>query len=280
MPLKHRRSRAAVVGHLLLGLLPAAMLVSCGGGREASPTSTSPPISAAATSTTRLHSTAGALAIPDFVSTTSSSTTALENDGPGGDLTPGPGTLAQLAPRRGGDASVGYGPFGPFELASLSTTQRQAIDDAVDRWIDDALLEPLRFGTRADLSQVVTAGVSLTSSQRGVLTEDGQARLAEAFVSRRLVQITGIVGPDASAVAVATVDVVVEGRQGSTSSTSTTSTPGTTGTPTGKTTTTTFSSTTSTSTDLMVRRTGTLLMVPAGVQWRIDAFELHVERDA
>jgi hypothetical protein len=148
-----------------------------------------------------------------------------------------------------GDQSSPYGPFGPFEVQTLGTDGQLQVTAAVDRYLDEAVLVPLQTGVTAQLADVLTATTlaALQPDQRAVLTEEGSPVVADAAVDQHTVTVDGIVAPDGSSVAVATVALAVAGTLD--------------GTPVRST------------------RTGTLTFVLDGTSWRIDAFSLQVDRD-
>jgi hypothetical protein len=148
-----------------------------------------------------------------------------------------------------GDFSSPYGPFGPFQVAFLAPDAVAGVDAAVDAYLAGAVLEPLRTGAAAPLEALLTeaARTSLLPEQRGVLTDEGLALVADAAVERRTTEVSGIVAPDGSSVANVVVDLAVVGT--------------TDGVP------------------VRTARTGTLTLVLEGGGWRIDAFELRVDRE-
>lgn len=175
-----------------------------------------------------------------------STTTAVERpdpaDAPPVDATPPPRSS------NAGDFSSPYGPFGPFEVQPLGTRTAD-IEGLVDLYVELAILGPLRSGTAADLARLLTPTAldSLTPVERAVLTDEGVATAPDVAVTDRAVRVDGIVAPDGSAVANADVEIGVSGMvDGVVVSTT---------------------------------RTGTLTVVLTAGRWKLDAFDLRVDRN-
>jgi hypothetical protein len=153
----------------------------------------------------------------------------------------------------GGNATEGYGPFGPFAVGSLDDAARAAVSSAVEAYLVAASVLPLRTGVPADLRAVLTPDALARLSPAGlaVLTDGSSAgltTLADAALVRADVGVDGIVGPDGGSVASASIDTLVTGT-----------TPG--GAP------------------VRVSRRGSLLLVPGPTGWQIDEFDLVVDRE-
>jgi hypothetical protein len=148
-----------------------------------------------------------------------------------------------------GDRSSPYGPFGPFDVQALDAARVDAVTTAVHDYIDRALVGPIRNGTPTDLAGLLTAPAleGLLPAQRGALTDEGMPAAADAAVERQQIDVSGLVAPDGSAVAIATVDIAVSG--------------------------------TTDAGPVRTTRTGTLTYVVESGTWRIDAFELDVARE-
>ena len=134
--------------------------------------------------------------------------------------------------------------------AALDPTLQTQIADAVHAYVNAATGTPLGTGKPAVLDGVLTAAATtrLTPPTRDALTDEGLPALAAVKTDRANVTIDAFTGPDQSMVVNAAIDVAVSA-----------STPG--GSP------------------VKIVRNGTLTFVNDGGTWKIDAFNLAVERD-
>jgi hypothetical protein len=134
--------------------------------------------------------------------------------------------------------------------AALDPTLQTQIADAVHTYVNAATGTPLGTGKPAVLDGVLTAAAAtrLTPPTRDALTDEGLPALAAVKTDRANVTIDAFTGPDQSMVVNAAIDVAVSA-----------STPG--GSP------------------VKIVRNGTLMFVNDGGTWKIDAFNLAVERD-
>jgi hypothetical protein len=262
MPVKHRRRRH-LAGVAVLAIL---VLGACGGGTDrAAPPGPSATLPAPVTTRSaqapakpaRPSGTLPQSTMPAQTTTTASPTTSAAptpSAAPGGNDGPVPETLAPPPPGQGsvfpvGDASEGYGRFGPFEVQPLGRAEA-AVRQAVDAYVEAAVFLPLRSGARANLQGVLSAVAlsHLGAAQRAVLTDEGLPLVLDAAPERFDVAVDGMIGPDGAGVATASITLVVTGKA-------------TGGGP------------------VVVRRSGVLALIPEGTAWRIDSFDLTVERD-
>jgi hypothetical protein len=133
---------------------------------------------------------------------------------------------------------------------AIDPTLQAQITDAVHTYVNAATGTPLGTGKAAVLDGVLTpsAASRLTTASRDALTDEGLPALAGVKTDRANVAIDAFQGPDQTMVVNATIDIAVSATE-----------PG--GGP------------------VKIARTGTLTFVNDGGTWRIDAFELNVERD-
>lgn len=238
------------------------VLAACGGAGGASPTSSSSvaattvaPTTTAATitapqgNTLPVPSAAPPTTVPPATSAPVGAAVrppAVEQPDP--DDAP-PADVVRPRDPNAGDFSSPYGPFGPFQVAFLGPDAVAGVDAAVDAYLAGAVLEPLRTGAAAPLEVLLTesARTGLLPEQRGVLTDEGLPVVADVAVERRTTEVSGIVAPDGSSVANVVVDLAVAG--------------------------------TAEGVPVRTARTGTLTFVLDGGRWRIDAFELRVDRE-
>jgi hypothetical protein len=124
------------------------------------------------------------------------------------------------------------------------------ITDAVHTYVNAATGTPLGTGQAAVLDGVLTTGAAsrLTPASRDALADEGLPALAGVKTDHANVSIDAFQGPDQTTVVNAVIDVAVTATE-----------PG--GGP------------------VKVARIGTLTFVNDGGTWRIDAFQLNVERD-
>jgi len=134
--------------------------------------------------------------------------------------------------------------------ASIDPTLQAQITDAVHTYVNAASGTPLGTGQAAVLDGVLTAGATsrLTTVSRDALTDEGLPALAGVKADHANVSIDAFQGPDQTMVVNAVIDVAVTATE-----------PG--GGP------------------VKIARTGTLTFVNDGGTWRIDSFQLNVERD-
>lgn len=139
--------------------------------------------------------------------------------------------------------------FEQLPLAGLDEATREEVAQAVHLYLVAATVDPLRTGRPAELVAVLTddAFARLQPATRQVLADEGLPVLTRLSVTRADTSIDGVVGPDGDGVAVAGVTFLVEGV-------------------------------TAGEAMVTVQRTGTLTLVTTPAGWRIDAFDLAVER--
>jgi hypothetical protein len=129
----------------------------------------------------------------------------------------------------------------------LGEAQQTGINQAIDAYVQAASIAPLTSGGPANLAEFLTAAAVpqvQASPARASLTDEAVAAAPDAQVTDRSVQLDGFVGPDGAAVATATIDITIS----------------------------------SASAGLTIRRTGVLTLLPETGSWKIDSFDLHVER--
>jgi hypothetical protein len=134
--------------------------------------------------------------------------------------------------------------------AAIDPTLQSQIADAVHTYLNAASGTPLGTGQAAVLDGVLTAAAAgrLTPASRDALTDEGLPALAGVKADHTNLAIDAFVGPDQSTVVNATVDIAVSATETSGGA-------------------------------VKIARTGTLTFVNDGGTWRIDAFQLNVERD-
>ncbi len=133
---------------------------------------------------------------------------------------------------------------------ALDPTLQAQITDAVHTYVNAATGTPLGTGKAAVLDGVLTAAAAgrLTAPTRDALADEGLPALGAVRADRANVTLDAFVGPDQTVVVNAAIDIAVSA-----------STPG--GSP------------------VKIARNGTLTFVNDGGTWKIDAFNLAVERD-
>jgi hypothetical protein len=133
---------------------------------------------------------------------------------------------------------------------TLDPTLQAQITDAVHTYVNAASGTPLGTGQAAVLDGVLTAAAAsrLTPTSRDALTDEGLPALGGVKADHTNVGIDAFVGPDQTTVVNATVDMAVSATE-----------PG--------------------GGAVKIARSGTLTFVNDGGTWRIDAFQLNVERD-
>jgi hypothetical protein len=255
---KHRTAPRRAVVPALVGLLLAA---ACSSGGAATPPTPAAPPTAAPTSA------APTTAAPTTAAPTTLATTIQR---PPPVTLPVPTVVTVTVPRpavqpppppeqqgggspAGGNASEGYGPFGPFTVQPLDDAARAAVSAAVEAYLVAGSVLPLRSGEPANLDTVLTpsALARLNPAQLAVLTDgaaSGLAGLAAVTLARAEVGVDGIVGPDGGSVAAATIDTLV-------------------------------TATTAGGSPVRITRRGSLLLVPGPSGWQIDEFDLVVDRE-
>jgi hypothetical protein len=159
-------------------------------------------------------------------------------------------TLATGAADLGAPSVTGAEATSADGTAPLDPTLQTQIIDAVHTYVNAATGTPLGTGQAAVLDGVLTAAATsrLTAPTRDALTDEGLPALAAVKTNRANVTLDAFTGPDQTMVVNAAIDIAVSA-----------STPG--GSP------------------VRISRTGTLTFVNDGGTWKIDAFNLAVERD-
>lgn len=247
----------------------ALLLAGCSGAHGDTSADAATPTTVPGTTPTIARATTAVLERPDSMtlpqgttattppSTDAAPTTMLatvapgENDGP----LPPSTDVPELEPPGpvfpGGDASAGYGPFGPFAVRPLTSEAEADVRRAVDAYLEAAMVAPLRAGGTADLSALLTpvARQRLNGAEWALLVDEGLPAAPDAVGEVLSVRVDGLVGPDGVGVANVTVELqaagfAVDGAL------------------------------------VRVARRGVLTFVPAGGgRWLIDAFELTVDRE-
>lgn len=98
--------------------------------------------------------------------------------------------------------------------AELPEEVRSGIEEVLDRYLNLAMVEPLRRATPVDdLSGVFRGGAleRATGPDRGALVDDGFPRVARLHVGEASARLTALVGPGGVAVVAADVHVVLTG---------------------------------------------------------------------
>jgi hypothetical protein len=133
---------------------------------------------------------------------------------------------------------------------AIDPTLQAQIADAVHTYVNAASGTPLGTGQAAVLDGVLTAAAAgrLTAASRDALTDEGLPALGGVKADHTKLAIDAFVGPDQSTVVNATIDVAVSASEAGGGA-------------------------------VKIARTGTLTFVNDGGTWRIDAFQLNVERD-
>jgi hypothetical protein len=132
----------------------------------------------------------------------------------------------------------------------LDPAVRDQVLAAVHTYLDAATGTPLGTGGQADLSQVLTAAAAgrLNPSTRDALADEGLPPLGAIKADRDNVALSGFMGPDQAMVVTVGLDLQVSAA-----------------TPAGA--------------PVKIIRNGTLTYVSDGGTWKIDSFNLNVERD-
>jgi hypothetical protein len=141
-----------------------------------------------------------------------------------------------------GSSALGSGDL-PADIRAQLVTAVQAYENA-------ATGTPLGTGKKANINGLLTASAlsHLTAQSRQALVDEGLPAMAGVKAKQSNVSLDGFLGPDHIWVVNATIDLQVSA-----------STPG--GTPAG------------------LKRTGLLTFVNDGGAWKIDAFNVSVERE-
>jgi hypothetical protein len=137
------------------------------------------------------------------------------------------------------------------EEGKLDPALQSQVLDTVTKYVQLAISAPLGGSTTSvAVDQFLTAQAvtALTPDRRAVLTEEGMPAMQSAKATTNTVSITGLVGTD-SAVGVvsAHLDLVIAG--------------------------------TTSGVAASIKRSGDLTLIPDQGSWRIDAFDMSVERD-
>jgi hypothetical protein len=137
------------------------------------------------------------------------------------------------------------------EEGKLDPALQSQVLDTVTKYVQLAISAPLGGSTTAvavDQFLTAQAASALTPDRRAVLTDEGVPAMQSAQATTNTVSITGLVGTD-SAVGVvsAHLDLVIAGTTRGVAAT--------------------------------IKRSGDLTLIPDQGSWRIDAFDMSVERD-
>ena len=132
----------------------------------------------------------------------------------------------------------------------LDPTVRDQVLAAVHTYLDAATGTPLGTGGQADLSNVLTSGAAgrLNASTRDALADEGLPPLGAIKADRDNVALSAFMGPDQTMVVTVGLDLQVSAA-----------------TPAGA--------------PVKIIRNGTLTYVNDGGTWKVDSFDLNVERD-
>jgi hypothetical protein len=144
-------------------------------------------------------------------------------------------------------ASAGtIGPAGNTDTLSVADKVQSAVADYERVAIGTAL-----NGTTGDLAGVLTAEAvkTLTPEQRATLTDEATVRASAVAAGTNSIALTGYTGADG---AISVVNAVLSLN---------------------------LSGTTAAGTSFTIKRSGNLTLVDDGGTWRIDSFDLSVERD-
>jgi hypothetical protein len=133
---------------------------------------------------------------------------------------------------------------------AIDPTLQTQVTDAVHTYLNVATGTPLGTGQAAVLDGVLTAGAAgrLTAASRDALTDEGLPALAAVKTDHANLTIDAFVGPDQTTVVNAVIDLAVSAIEAGGGA-------------------------------VKIARSGTLTFVNDGGTWRIDAFQLNVERD-
>ncbi len=159
-------------------------------------------------------------------------------------------TLATGAADLGAPSIVAAQATGMEGTGAIDPTLQTQITDAVHTYVNAATGTPLGTGQVAVLDGVLTAAAAsrLTPASRDALTDEGLPALAGVKTDHANVAIDAFVGPDQTMVVNAAIDVAVSAVEAGGGA-------------------------------VKIARSGTLTFVNDGGTWRIDAFQLNVERD-
>jgi hypothetical protein len=140
------------------------------------------------------------------------------------------------------DGTTGTGPLDPAIQAQIV--------DAIHTYENAAIGTPLGTGQAAVLDGVLTAAAAarLTPPTRDALVDEGMPAMAAIKADRDNVTLAGLTGPDQATVVEAGVDLQVSAS-----------------TPAGA--------------PVKIVRNGSLTFVYDGGTWKIDSFDLNVQRD-
>ena len=136
----------------------------------------------------------------------------------------------------------------PAELPGLA---RAGLQGVLDRYINTAVVVPLRSGAPAGDLASIFGGAALermTGPDRAALVDEGLPKASLVRVTSAHADLTALIGPDGIAVVVAAIKLVVTGVVE--------------GAP------------------LTVERTGELLLAADGENWRVTGYDVRVSRDA
>jgi hypothetical protein len=137
------------------------------------------------------------------------------------------------------------------EEGKLDAALQSQVLDTVTKYVQLAISAPLAGSTTpVAVDQFLTAHATtaLTADRRAVLTEEGVPAMQSAQATTNTVTITGLVGTDSQmGVVNAHLDLVIAG--------------------------------TTKGVAASIKRSGDLTLIPDSGGWRIDAFDMSVERD-
>jgi hypothetical protein len=137
------------------------------------------------------------------------------------------------------------------EEGKLDATLQTQLLDTVTKYVQLAITAPLSGSTMpVAVDQFLTAHAvtALTADRRAVLTDEGVPAMQSAQATTDTVTFTGLVGADTqTSVVSAHLDLVITG--------------------------------TASGVPASIKRTGDLTLIPDSGGWRVDAFDMTVERD-
>ena len=137
------------------------------------------------------------------------------------------------------------------EEGKLDPGLQSQVLDTVTKYIQLAVAAPLggsRHPVAVDQFLTAQATAALTADRRAVLTDEGVPAIQSAQATTNTVTFTGLVGTDTQmGVVSAHLDLVITGTTGGVAAS--------------------------------IKRSGDLTLIPDSGGWRIDAFDMSVERD-
>ncbi|MFN2503639.1 MAG: hypothetical protein ABR540_05300 [Acidimicrobiales bacterium] len=127
---------------------------------------------------------------------------------------------------------------------------RTRVIGALDRYLTEAVVRPLRSGEPAGGLDAVFGGLAvsrLTGPDRAALVDEGLPPVTDVDVETATVKVSALNGPSGTGVVVAAIRLSVTGRVGKT--------------------------------PVTIERTGELLLAPEGETWKVHGYDIRVTRD-